>query len=681
MASLAIKSQLYTPELEQKPKTYRVDLDLQSERVHQLVAERTGAERIIPDLVPKDMVRAASVYKRFADSDGKDMFRGQMLETFRSSWVERYGAAEADKMVASFQSLAENLDENGAVIFGSILETASFQKLIARYNHILAESGSKSWIHSYVNLANHPDFLADKEFNEAFLHPILVALVSYRVGGPIRAVDARGKDAEPISVLAQDNMLHIDNTPFNDEYKIILTWEKDKPSGPKGQNFVFLPGTHKGSRNCFFDESRGAWSSENASIFTTAESIDRVFQFQKEVRGSETPMVVEVTHDEKPLTTVFAAGSLVHHRYRTEAGFSRSCMILAFHRAKDNPGQLVAPEHLEGIADRSPLNRFILGANGGDSNEEFLAALTSESDQIQSLLGHLDEDKAVQEVIQPAARELSEERIGEWMHTSTEAPTVEALKIKEHFVPLHEDLSGEEFVSLVEKMMIFDKHGPLDLILFSDSHEEIRKWARNQIREINIGEMKQRVESDWAEHLQQPAEENILSTAELDLLSRELADIAQGHREAGTPIHLREKEKISRDDAYRSVQQLMLDLGESVTRCEDRQAFLSTSLFLFLAADTLMRFQDPRDSKIQQIGTKLLNHYVSTGILIEKQIEANIGEAGSPRRDDTQLSSSPLQPQGTQQQWSFSACAAVGATLTFVSSIVLIPYTMGWKWA
>jgi hypothetical protein len=118
MASLAIKSQLYTPELEQKLKIYRVDLDLQSERVHQLVAERTGAERIIPDLVPKDMVRAASVYKRFADSDGKDMFRGQMLETFRSSWVERYGAAEADKMVASFQSLAENLDENGAVILG-----------------------------------------------------------------------------------------------------------------------------------------------------------------------------------------------------------------------------------------------------------------------------------------------------------------------------------------------------------------------------------------------------------------------------------------------------------------------------------------------------------------------------------------------------------------------------------
>jgi hypothetical protein len=621
MATLTVEPQSHIPRPEQTPRTYRVDLDLQSDRVHQLVAERTGAERIIPDLVPKDMVRKASVYKRFSDAEGKDAFRGQMLETLRNSWVERYGPVEAAKMVASFQSLAENLDENGAVIFGSILETASFQQLIARYNHILAESGSKSWIHSYVNLANHPDFLADKAFNEAFLHPVLVALVSYRVGGPIRAVDARGKDAEPISVLAQDNMLHIDNTPFNDEYKVILTWEKDKPSGPKGQNFVFLPGTHKGSRNCFVDDSRGAWSSENASIFTTAESIDRVFQFQKEVRGSENPMVVEVTHAEKPLTTVFAAGSLVHHRYRTAEGFSRSCMILAFHRAKDNPGQLVAPEHLAGIVDRSPLNQFILGAHGGDSNEEFLAALTSESDQIRSLLEHLEEDEAVQEVIRPEARELSADRIGQWMHTSTEAPTVEALKIKEHFVPLHEELSQGEFVALVEKMMVFDKHGPLDLILFSDSHEEIRKWARNQIREINIGEMQQRVEGDWAGHLEQPAEENILSTAELDSLAQELAAIARRHQAAGTPIHLREREKISRDDAYRSVHQLMLDLGESITRCEDRQAFLSTSLFLFLAADTLMRFQDPRDREIEMIGKRLLNHYVSTGILIEQQIE------------------------------------------------------------
>lgn len=59
----------------------------------------------------------------------------------------------------------------------------------------------------------------------------MIALIAYNVGGAIRLVDARGKDAEPLSILAQDNMLHIDNTPFNEEYKMILTWEKGKPSG------------------------------------------------------------------------------------------------------------------------------------------------------------------------------------------------------------------------------------------------------------------------------------------------------------------------------------------------------------------------------------------------------------------------------------------------------------------
>lgn len=80
----------------------------------------------------------------------------------------------------------------------------------------------------------------------------------------------------PIQVLSQDNMLHIDNTPFNDEYKLILTWEKGVPSGPKGQNFVFLPGTHKGARQCMVTEGGSPWSSENASIFITPDSIERV---------------------------------------------------------------------------------------------------------------------------------------------------------------------------------------------------------------------------------------------------------------------------------------------------------------------------------------------------------------------------------------------------------------------
>ena len=603
------------------PKMFHVDLHLQPDRVHQLISDRSGAQKVVPNLVPAASVLAPSLYKRLSDSKGKSNFREQMLRGLRIGWVERYGAARTDKIIDRFTSLAASLDNNGALIFGSILEATSFEKLISHYSHILVESGSKSWIHSYVNLANHPDFLADKSFNDAFLHPILIALISFRVGGPIRAVDARGKDTEPISVLAQDNILHIDNSPFNDEYKVILTWEKNKPSGPKGQNFVFLPGTHKGSRNCFVDEKKGAWSTENASIFTTAESIDRVFQFQKEIRNSDKPVIVEVSHKEKPLSTVFAAGSLVHHRYRTEEGLARSCIILAFHRARDNPGQLIPPEHLLEIVDRCPLNQFILGAHEGNTDQAFLAALTEESDQIQSFLRRLEEDEAVQELIRPATRELAEDKVEEWKRILTEAPTVEELKVKAHFIPLHSYISEMELVSLTVKMMTFDKHGPLDLILFSDSHEEIRKWARNQIREMKISDLKQRMEMDWASQLQQPSEENILSTTQLNGVALSLADETERIKALDIPVQLCDREKITRNDAYRSVNQLLNDLGESITRCEDRQAFLSTSLFLFLAADTVMRFQQPRDSGIQQIGKRLLNHYVSTGILVEKQIE------------------------------------------------------------
>lgn len=173
-----------------------------------------------------------------------------MLSELHRKWTELYGSEKAKKLIHDFQHLAKHLDENGAVIFAALLPTRNFESLVKRYNALLAGYGSKTWIHTYINLANHPDFLADQELNVAFLHPLLIALISHRIGGPVRTVDARGEDAHPMSVLAQDNMLHIDNTPFNDEYKVLLTWEKDKASGPKRQNqFVFLPGTHKGCRN------------------------------------------------------------------------------------------------------------------------------------------------------------------------------------------------------------------------------------------------------------------------------------------------------------------------------------------------------------------------------------------------------------------------------------------------
>ena len=599
-------------------RLFHADIDISKDRIDNIIASRCGAAAIHPELVHPEFIRDPSVYKRFSDLDKKEVFRHNLLNTLKTTWMNRHGAEEAEKMFTSFQNLAKAIDENGALILASIIDTECFKKLIDSYRDILSGSGSKSWIHTYVNLGNHPEFLTDTKFNEAFLHPLLLAMVAYRVGGPIRIVDARGKDARPISVLAQDNMLHIDNTPFCDEYKVLLTWERNKPSGPKGQNFVFLPGTHKGSRNCFTDDERGTWSTENASIFITEKAIEQVFQFQKEARHAKKPLVVEVTHDEKPITTVFAAGSLVHHRFRTAEGFSRSCIIVAFHRASDNPGQLVAPEHLRNL-DKKPLTKCIFGLQ--NTANSFLSALAQESESIWSLLVNLKSEKAVQEIIEPKARELSAKKLEEWKKSAIGAPTVEELKIEAGVSRVERNLSENEFVEFVQKMMRFDKHGPLDLILYSDNHEEIRKWARNQIREMKIDEMNERLESAWTSHIQQPSEQNILTTKELEGLATSLSMIARTKKALNVPINLRKEEKISRNSAYDSIAQLLVDLGESVTRCENAQAFLSTSLFLFLATDTLMRFQQPHDPAVKQIGEKFLNNYVSTAVVINKQIQ------------------------------------------------------------
>ena len=605
-----------------EPTLFHLDMEISQDRINQLVKDRCGAKEICPELVHHEFIQEPSVYKRFLDLDEKDRFRRTMLQTLKGLWVERHGTEEAVRVIGIFENLAHKLDENGALVFASVIEVEKFQKLIDKYRSTLDASGSKSWIHTFVNLGNHPEFLTDEEFNDSFLHPLLLALVSYRVGGAIRIVDARGKDAEPISVLAQDNMLHIDNTPFCDEYKVILTWEKDKPSGPKGQNMVFLPGTQKGSRNCFTGDEHGVWSTENASIFVSEAAIERLFHFQKDVRQAENPIVVEVTHDEKPLTTVFAAGSLVHHRYRTAEGCSRSCVIIAFHQVSDNPGHLIALEHLEGLLNQRPLTKFIFGHHSGDMNTDFVAALSQKSERIWSLLLGLESDDAVQEVIPLETLKLSNAKVGKWRNSTTEAPTVEELKIESHITQARRNLEKKEFVRLVHEMMSFDKHGPIDLILYSDGHEEIRKWARNQIREMNIDEMKDRLESEWGKHLKQPSEQSILTAKELENSTKSLLKIAQTQKCSNNIINF--QEKISSDRAYDSIIQLFVDLGESVIRCENRQAFLSTSLFIFLAADMLLKFQEPGDCNIQCIGQKLLNHYVSMAVLINKQIGLEI---------------------------------------------------------
>ncbi len=602
------------------PAKIKLDLALTPSEVDKLVHERTDGKTITPTLLTRKEIAVLSAYKRFRDVEKKSAFRQQLLDSLHSTWHAKLGEDAAGKLLEQFMQLTTCLDKNGAVIFGELINNSSFAKLVERYDGLMASAGSKSWIHSYINLANHPEFLTHADFSEAFLHPLLVALVAYRAGGPIRLVDARGKDAGRLSIKAQDNMLHIDNTPFNDEAKIIVTWEQHKASGPKGQNFVFLPGTHHGARGCFIDEDGKAWSTENASVFITDETVDQVFIFQKE-QGLK-PSVVEVTHDTKPTTTVFLAGSLVHHRYRRDQGQPRSCMILAMHLATDNPGAFMAREHVAKIAEPGSITDYLFGSHGHkDETSDFISAIVAQAGSLAHKIGELYDEVSPAIVIDQHHKALATEELEAWKLKVTSAPTVEDKKQESKFFRPGIRIPADSFQQvLVEKMIFLDKHGPLDLILYEDAHEEIRKWARNRIREAKVGDLKENIRK-WMDEVKNPETEDLLSPIQLQEKASELAHFIDNLPAAAKAnAHLGAVEKIASQDAYRSLRQLVVDLGEAIVRCDNRQTFLSTCLFLFLACDQLSSLLGETPKEVKEIGTSLLHNYVASYVIVEKHI-------------------------------------------------------------
>jgi hypothetical protein len=590
------------------------DSSIPANNVDSLIASRVRGTPIKPDLVePKD-VAAPAHYNRFAQLDEKDHFRKKLGAALHAEWMKSYGSEKSTTLMQAFMQLTQSVDDSGAVIFGDLIDKQHFANLIQHYTEILQTRGSKSWIHSFVNFGNHPDFLSNADFNGAFLHPLLITLISYAAGGPIRMVDARGKDAEPLAVMAQDNMLHIDNTPFRSEFKIIVTWERGKPSGPKGQNFVFIPGTHKGVRNCFIDADGKAFSTEDASIFITPKAVQQVFDIQKKLSNNNANQVVEVSDKDKPLTTVFQAGALVHHRYRTtEKNIPRSCIIVAFHRAQDNPGQFMRPDQVSHYANDNDLLTLLLGDHRDNTDDHFIKSILQHTNLLVDKIEEIIKEKGTV-VLPQKQRELSNEELEVWKKVVTSAPTVEAIKISK----INEHDNSKHYLL---EMMKYDKHGPLDLILYADGHEEIRKWARNRIREISPDELDKRF-TEWSKQLEAPTIHALMLPEQLKQITDQLVIfIDKLDLSARESAQLDSHEKISAVDAYRSLRQCIIDLGEAVLRCDSRQAFLSTSLFIFMASDELTRLFHQPSNELQNIGKKLLNNYSATVALVNMQIQ------------------------------------------------------------
>lgn len=593
---------------------FELAIDVTDEERRSVIRDRVLGEEIQPELVSPCDVLCPLEYRRFGDIEAKSVFRSRLTDALRTAWARAAGDRFSVELADWFLELALTVEHDGAIVFGDMISRSAFEALVASYDRVMADTGSESLLHAYVDLRNHPEFLSSEAFSDAFLHPLAVALIAHRAGGAVRVVDARGKDAQPLTVRAQDNMLHIDNTPFNDEFKVILTWEKGKASGPKGQNFVFLPGTHKGARNCFVNAEGLAWSSENASIFITDDSIEKVFAFQRQVCAG-VASVVEVHDPHRPLTTVFAAGSLVHHRYRTEAGHARSCIIVAFHPAADNPGAFV-DQNAASIG--RPLHQALF-LRQEEAERAFMEAITASASDIANKLREIKSGGTGTSLIDNDKKVLSTTEVLEWKKAAASAPAIEDLKLHHRTFPHGEMLTADRFAREVgPSMMLYDKHGPLDLILYEDNHEESRKWARNRIREMRLDRMRDRLRP-WMPELRQPTLPDILTVDELadaaDRLTDYIDSITEIQRQSG---YVDPWDRISPRSAYRSLRQLATDLGEAIRRCYSPQNFLSTSLFLFWVYDETIRLGSIRDETLESRGGCLLRHYIATTILIHE---------------------------------------------------------------
>jgi hypothetical protein len=583
----------------------KFSLDITHEQCQKIVSE------LVTESVPGGLNKESNSHRKMPSPERKELFRTELLRGLRVSW-------EDSNTERGFLDLATALEQHGCVVFAGLIDSTQFARLVAHFTDLMLTAGRQAFLHSFVNLAEHERFITAPGYNNAFMHPLMIALISYLMGGPIRITDIRGKDTEPIAIKAQDNMLHIDNTPFRQEFKILVGWEKGTLKGPTGQNFTFLPGTHKGNRVVRSDKDGILWSTENDSIFITDDAVDDVLAFQKTVCGTE-PTVAEVNYPDHPVSIVFEAGALVHHRFRIDSGSPRSCIITAFHLVEDNPGRLVITSN---SPRKSTLVDLLVGCQG-TSATEFISLLSDEAKTIGKKVLELLDVSHMSKHLDIDSLKLKGPALSRWRENVINAPTASSIKHTRNV--LLSMTRMYEFVPQVAarltKVMAYDKHGMLDLILYEDGHEEVRKSARKRIWSMTPTMISQRL-FHWLP---------LLNTLQFD------------HRDIKDPTALRndswsmstrllrnmfDRKSLSEENLSKllSLQQLLVDLGESIRRCEKIETFVSTTLFLFWTMDLMLtssEYDAELHDELEKTGIAFLRSYIATVILTEGCLARN----------------------------------------------------------
>jgi hypothetical protein len=274
-----------------------------------------------------------------------------------------------------------------------------------------------------------------------------------------------------------------------------------------------------------------------------------------------------------------------------------------------------------GQASRDGLQRLLFSSQNSSLGLEFLEAVVQNASMIASQLIGIESRHEHSCIIEQERLVMCSRSRRAWQEAVTSGPNIESIKQDRQMNLIGRRLTNQSWISTLSRdMMMYDKHGPLDLILYDDNHEEIRKWARNRIREMKAREMEVRL-SNWCHSPTEPRLKDVLMPNELAALASRLSQLTNiGQASRGSNRH--PESGITPRIALLSVGQLTNDLSEAIVRCCSPQNFLSTSLFMFWACDEIQRFpllwRGNVRAELSSIGKALLRHYVACAIAVCK---------------------------------------------------------------
>lgn len=553
-------------------------LEINKFNVFPIIAENNSYRNklVHPDEIPAHQLK---YYQKYNNIDKKEEFRKKLSHIIGKDFI----------------NFVNYLRQDGVILFREFIQKSAFSALVNAYNKKLNQSNRSKIGHYFFDFREQIDFLTCPIFKEAFLHPFLIALIAYELGGPVRLVDVRGKDTEPTLCTDRDNGLHIDDSPYAREYKFLLVWEKGKTSGPQGQNFVAIPGTHHFVR---------VINSEHGANFRTPTEIINEILLHPKLKDH---CFVMEAKDKDPLTIVFEATALAHQRFRTNEKFiSRSCLIFAFHIDDEINKPIPYLPHLPNSCNN--FERFIMEGSWGEcsveeKNRYFLFLINQQRSIITEKIAEINKKNKFIPAIEKC---LSKEKTIKWLTTIAKTPQISEkkprLKIKE--------INKNEFVQLLLLINEYDKHADLDLELYLDRRELPRKALRTKIRE--------RV-------CTQPNSKNNAISRFLNLKSMHFNDILDIITLKKFSFWLcKVLDKIIREPLTSNqlheciaLRQLTFDIGNAFFRNKNIQDFRSHSIFLYWTFDEVFSFISKLSfhsnilSEIDKKAQILLQHYAT----------------------------------------------------------------------